>query len=166
MVNMHSYMKLWLDARRALADQKYLESLVNKHDELALKVNSTLLSLKKEGHTMGVDLHSNYLTNVYIPNTNRLQDKKEKDFKAVVELNTIRLDHKITTQLIKMPRRKLRDIVSDDEHIDYIFAKLALDCKELINTARTLKIAEMHMGEILRNVIFSIKTDDNSIEYY
>jgi hypothetical protein len=52
------------------------------------------------------------------------------------------------------------------EHLDYDFAKLALQCRRMINTSRILKQIELSKGTIFRKVIFAIKRNHDKIEFY
>lgn len=163
---MYPFFQIWLQARKALSDKKQLEGLKQKHEELAFRINKSLIRLKSQGHVMGMDLRNNHSTAIFVPNHRRMKNKKEEEHSAIKELKTIRLDHRITTELIRMPRHKLEQLLHDEDNIDHTFAQLAMDCKDMINTSRVLKVTEMHKGELYRNYVFAIRNDDDKIEYY
>lgn len=163
---MHSFMKVWLHGQKALHDKYMLHELQKRHDNLSQEINKAIIRLKSQGHVMGCDLRNKQFTEIHVPNPVRVHDKTAKDYHDIVQLKTIRLDHKITAGLIKEKQSNLDKIIKDSDHIDNVFAKLAHGCREFIHISRVLRSVEMHKGQILRSIIFSIKHDDKRIEYY
>lgn len=158
--------KIWHNSKKATINNQFLEELIQNHEELSDRINKNLMTLKSKGHNMGIDLRNKHLTEILVPNSFREFKNGGKEHTGIMELKTLRIDHRITSKLMKLNDKELSRIIHDDDHLDQEFAKLAILCKEMIKTSKTLKRVEKFKGKILRSSIFSIKHDDNLIEYY
>ena len=163
---MHSYIKVWREGLKASRDEVYLHRLKEIHGKQVSDINSAMMSMKRKGHVMGCDLRNRLFTGIHVPNRGYVKNRKEHSYNGVMEMKTIRLEHRITSNLIKRNRRKLYRIMNNEENIDNEFAWFAMLWKDAINTSRILKQAEIWRGEILRDTVLSIRKEDNQVELY
>ncbi|MFW6282555.1 MAG: hypothetical protein ACOC1P_00680 [Minisyncoccales bacterium] len=159
-------MKIWYLGRKAKDDYNFLEELQKRHDNLSVEINKAIVRLKNQGHFMGKDTRSKMVTEVHVPNSEKIRNKNSTEYRGIKKVPTLRLDHRITMKMIRAKRKIVSKIIHDKDHIDNAFAHLAMICKEFINTSRVIRQVELHKGEILRNTILALRHDDNKIEYY
>lgn len=163
---MLKYGKVMLEAKKALNDNEYLAEMKSKQAELTKEINRHMMNLKRQGHVMGADFRNKLHTTVQVPNKDYLLNKKLRQYSGVIDLKTLRLDHKITASYIFSHRKKNEKVLNDKNHLDNEFVQLAHLWKDSINISRILKQVELSQGSIIRSSILAINHDDNRIEYF